>query len=142
MRTIEQIREVLDKYKVKYRVGTPEESEQSMSILDEAIHNFFHEMKVEDEETGQYIRREEIIHDEVCKGIECQDCPFAEGPECRLRRYILHTAPSADVVEVRHGEWVVKANGNNECSICGREKQNGWVNFCGFCGAKMGGIGK
>lgn len=40
------------------------------------------------------------------------------------------------------GDWVIKANGNNECSICGREKQDGWINFCGFCGAKMKGSKK
>ena len=50
MRTIEQIKEVLDRYGVKYRIGTPEESEQSMSILDKAIDNFFYETKVEGEE--------------------------------------------------------------------------------------------
>ena len=49
MRTTEQIREVLDRYGAKYRGGTPEESEQSMSILDKAIDNFFHETKVDDE---------------------------------------------------------------------------------------------
>lgn len=44
-------------------------------------------------------------------------------------------SPSGEII----GKWVVKENGNNECSVCGREKQDGWVNFCGFCGAKMKG---
>lgn len=49
-------------------------------------------------------------------------------------------ADAPSVVPSRaEGEWIVKANGNNECSICGREKQDGWINFCGFCGAKMKG---
>lgn len=36
------------------------------------------------------------------------------------------------------GEWIY-GNGNGECSICGREKQYGWDNYCGYCGAKMEG---
>ena len=41
------------------------------------------------------------------------------------------------VVGRPHGEWIVLENGNVECSICHREKQDGWDNFCGYCGADM-----
>lgn len=50
MRTIEEIKEVLDRYGVKYRIGTPEESEQSISILDKVMDKFFYGTKVEGEE--------------------------------------------------------------------------------------------
>lgn len=40
-------------------------------------------------------------------------------------------------IEMR-GEWIY-GNGNGECSVCGQEKQDGWDNYCGYCGAKMGG---
>ena len=44
--------------------------------------------------------------------------------------------PSADAV---HGEWVIRENGNKECSLCGHERQDGWDYFCGYCGARMKG---
>lgn len=53
-------------------------------------------------------------------------------------RAVINDAPSV-IPKPKEGEWIVKANGNNECSICGREKQEGWINFCGFCGARMRG---
>ena len=34
------------------------------------------------------------------------------------------------------GKWKY-GNGNGECPFCGREKQRGWDNYCGYCGAKM-----
>ena len=37
------------------------------------------------------------------------------------------------------GEWVIRENGNKECSLCGKERQDGWDYFCGYCGAKMKG---
>ena len=57
----------------------------------------------------------------------------------------LNEAPTADVVEVRHGEW--KAVGDRprllyECSECGETLYYGVVlhsNFCFNCGAKMDG---
>lgn len=40
--------------------------------------------------------------------------------------------------ELPKGEWKY-GNGNGECPFCGRERQYGWDNFCGFCGADMRG---
>lgn len=55
--------------------------------------------------------------------------------------------PTADVVEVRHGEWV-----DNHCSVCGMQPIGEetwtsfgltppifkyWLSFCPCCGAKM-----
>jgi len=37
------------------------------------------------------------------------------------------------------GEWIIRENGNKECSLCGHERQDGWDYFCGYCGAKMKG---
>ena len=47
--------------------------------------------------------------------------------------------PSADSVQ---GEWVIRENGNKECSLCGHERQDGWDYFCGYCGAIMEGGGE
>ena len=62
----------------------------------------------------------------------------------------LEKLPAADVVEVKHGEWVEGAehftNGfyEAECSVCGNyirwnEGNSGEWNYCPNCGAKMDG---
>ena len=45
--------------------------------------------------------------------------------------------PSADVAEVRHGEW--KWRNGGECSECGFHNSNFDYNFCPNCGADMRG---
>ena len=61
-------------------------------------------------------------------------------------------APTADVVEVRHGEWVDKFNRNRMatqsfCSVCGERSGIGGIEsnrhkpYCPNCGAKMDGKG-
>ena len=44
-------------------------------------------------------------------------------------------SPSGKII----GKWIVKENGNCECSVCGREMQFGFINYCGNCGAYMKG---
>lgn len=50
--------------------------------------------------------------------------------------------PTADVVEVRHGEWIWTENGEADyeqywvCSVCG-EKSYIETKYCSDCGAKM-----
>lgn len=61
---------------------------------------------------------------------------------------MLEIAPTADVVEVRHGEWV-KVMNHRECSICGynapyKKIKAGYhlqdlTKHCPNCGAKMDG---
>ena len=58
---------------------------------------------------------------------------------------LLEDAPAADVVEVRHGEWVDKGRYFPYCSECGTwtDWSNGTAefNYCPNCGAKMDGKG-
>ena len=68
-----------------------------------------------------------------------------ENPKC------IDYVPTADVVEVRHGEWVVELDdlgwNKHTCSECGYTKRTdihtslGW-NYCPNCGAKMDGKGE
>lgn len=44
--------------------------------------------------------------------------------------------PSADVVERKRGEWIVKQNGFAECSVCEQYYFSDY-NFCPNCGADM-----
>lgn len=59
---------------------------------------------------------------------------------------LIDEQPTADVVEVKHGEWI---NGRyndfqdnvyeEQCSICGRYSKDYGRDFCPNCGAKMDG---
>lgn len=50
-------------------------------------------------------------------------------------------APTADVKEIKHGEWITDKDGYVTCSECGEEHT--WDDFrppfCDMCGARMDG---
>ena len=62
---------------------------------------------------------------------------------------MVHEAPTADVVEVRHGHWIDKSRNINglhdprlDCSVCGHIfwfQGAETFNYCPACGAKMDG---
>ena len=61
----------------------------------------------------------------------------------RFNDYYLGEIPTADVVEVKHGEWIFNPSDAIEamftkpkCSECGFESADGG-NYCPNCGAKM-----
>ena len=64
-------------------------------------------------------------------------------------RYDINEAPTADVVEVRHGHWIDKSRNINglhdprfDCSVCGHIfwfQGAETFNYCPACGAKMDG---
>ena len=92
---------------------------------------------------AEYIEREALlkhfqfripVRTEISKAYkECVD----------LGRKLIKEIPTADVVEVRHGEWVESVNkfglGQSNCSICGGY-MDGYVHYpyCPYCGAKLG----
>ena len=52
--------------------------------------------------------------------------------------------PTAEVAEVKHGEWILHDDGSGTCTLCGKRQKHiwdmdNWQNFCGNCGAKMDG---
>lgn len=52
--------------------------------------------------------------------------------------------PTADVAEVKHGEWILHNDGSGTCKVCGRHQKHiwdmcGWQKYCGHCGALMDG---
>lgn len=116
----------------------------------------------------EYIERMKVIS--VIKGYEIENCPeYMQDWVSKLKRAIVQDItddvmkiPAADVVEVRHEEWMVEAypvgsdevvllpykeHQHNEpfCSICGGYALlNGGEeylasNYCPNCGAKMDG---
>lgn len=61
-----------------------------------------------------------------------------------MARQIMNEQPTADVVEVKRGEWMLHPDGSGTCSCCNRTQKSVWdydnaQNFCGHCGADMRG---
>jgi DNA-directed RNA polymerase subunit RPC12/RpoP len=58
---------------------------------------------------------------------------------------LIDRQPTADVVEVKHGEWMWDTEDNYECSLCGTKTRVDEVmgmptyNYCPKCGTKMDG---
>lgn len=76
----------------------------------------------------------------VYKAFSARDYSDCRHPECPLVEM-----PSADVVEVRHGHWLLDSSGAEFCSECGEYPFDdgeyhisGWSSkYCPNCGAKM-----
>jgi hypothetical protein len=76
---------------------------------------------------------------------------YATSDECKAARhgadlalFAIDDIPTADVVEVRHGEWT-KSNPYNRfmnCSVCGFGQDHTTFKYCPNCGAKMDGEGR
>ena len=73
---------------------------------------------------------------------------FATSAECKAARYganialfALDDVPTADAVEVRHGEWreVNDKYPRYVCTVCNHLFNNKNYNYCPECGAKMDG---
>lgn len=61
-------------------------------------------------------------------------------PEEKVFVSAIKNAPTADVAEVKHGEWVYGEFDIPHCSECGTEVMPCNIsNYCPHCGAKMGG---
>lgn len=87
----------------------------------------------------------DCIHYEICDEYvsPCESFPEVEGG-CKCFKN------AADVVEVRHGEWIDKPTGaycrmQSWCSACGKHSGIGGIEsnrhkpYCPNCGAKMDG---
>ena len=85
------------------------------------------------------------------RGIEPQmDKNYITLIPLKYAECIVNTAPTADVVEVKHGEWIEKeeiygdvyytcSNCNNDWTTIDGTPQENFMNFCPNCGAKMDG---
>lgn len=84
----------------------------------------------------EYIEREAAM-DAILK-----QPPDAHYPEWYARD--IREIPTADVVEVRHGVWILHTDGNGTCDQCKVKQKYVWdydnsQNYSGHCGAKMDG---
>ena len=73
------------------------------------------------------------------------DNPYFRSQACQQASDALDTVPAADVMEVRHGQWVNEhqeglGSFSAECSLCGKRTLAYFHYFyCPNCGAKMDG---
>ena len=90
-----------------------------------------------------YINTEHLYQCTTCKNHNKSGCAtFCNHGE----QYIpdMSKIPTADIEEVRHGEWIWTENGEEDyeqfwvCSVC-KEKSYIETKFCSDCGAKMDG---
>ena len=100
----------------------------------------------------EYIEREALIT-EIASHKMTEVVPNCYEPSIKLAvckqgqaiKTIIKSQPAADVVEVRHGEWVEQLDGTHYCSECGHDATYTFdgTEVCGigcpFCGAKMDG---
>lgn len=100
----------------------------------------------------EYIEREALI-DEIdgttWYHISCQK-NLVEGAACEADALykatdiynVIKSAPTADVVEVRHGEWQKRGNEKtcSQCKFIYYSNNDEW-SYCPNCGAKMDGKG-
>lgn len=97
---------------------------------------------------ARYIDEDKLLEDlqeeidfETTMYTEEQNKWFNIGLKCAVRN--VRQQPTADVVEVKHGEWImVKELCGIEvlkCSICGTEHSRLPTAYCCDCGAKMDG---
>ncbi len=95
----------------------------------------------------EYIDRE-AVYKKACRGCtrhgdEIGTCYYEEP--CEELQAEFASAPAADVVPVRHGEWILKHCGDNwwdHCSVCDKALGIPFSRiYCPNCGAKMDGGG-
>lgn len=90
----------------------------------------------------EYIKRKDVLEcikesrDGIDWGQSEDGDAFLHYSACLYRTIASNECfPSADVVEVRRGEW--KWRNGGECSECGFHNSNFDFNFCPNCGADM-----
>lgn len=99
---------------------------------------------------ADYIEREALMR--RIKEIHCAECDSYHGVRCRAcwvddTLDYVDCEPAADVVEVRHGEWLVEYDKYWKkwriiCPYCKNEYTSitkHLKNYCSHCGAKMDG---
>ena len=78
----------------------------------------------------------------------CENICRCAKDKCDKNKCPIWTAPAADVVEVKHGQWIQAAAYNDGilntayCSECKTYQRIGdwdFYPYCPFCGAKMNG---
>ena len=84
---------------------------------------------------AEYINRRDLI-DNLNK--------FAPEHYSELIHMLIRNQPTADVAEIKHGEWKGKpiaGYSNIKCSVCNTRfvQETGTWNYCPECGAKMDG---
>lgn len=89
---------------------------------------------------AEYINRDDVLDLSYCPTSLTWDNPLAEQKSV-VDVDDINSIPTADVVEVRHGEWreVNEKYPRYMCTFCNHLFNNKNYNYCPYCGAKMDG---
>ena len=82
----------------------------------------------------EYVDKERAYMEGYAKGVIYGGLLEGHGLDEIKYKPVIKT-PSGEII----GKWIIKENGNCECSVCNREIQFGFTNYCGNCGARMKG---
>ena len=87
----------------------------------------------------EYIEREKVLSMSYCTNKPTWDNPHLD-PKSVVDVDDIEALPTADVVEVRHGEWIpIPEYENKRCSVCRAVFSDFTLGYyCPNCGAKMG----
>lgn len=96
---------------------------------------------------ARYINADELIQFCTEKLIATEDDAIIQthNNAFKCMRVYIKSLPSADVVEVKHGEWIRLPDGwdgvdeyeRYKCSVCNQPNSWGDTPFCKWCGADM-----
>lgn len=95
---------------------------------------------------SRYIDADKLRKDEIAR-CHCVPCVGSNDNNYKDLDEVLNDAPTADVVKVRHGQWIpVEGDVIFQCSICEAEISTSWdyenenmFAYCPCCGSKMDG---
>ena len=88
---------------------------------------------------AEYIEREALYKEVTEKYHDINGGQYPFNVVAYDMAQLVKSAPTADVVEVVHGEWVNYKAVHYKCSICGNRVGGKITKYCSECGAKMGG---
>lgn len=87
---------------------------------------------------SRYIDKEKL--ERFFNRYEWGTCDERWRPESEFGKFV-DAIPTADVAEVKHGEWL-ENGANYKCSVCGNTESYYTDSYCRVCGAKMDGGGE
>lgn len=89
---------------------------------------------------NRYIDADVLRKNEIAR-CHCVPCVGSNDNNYKDLDEVLNDTPTADVVEVRHGEWreVNDKYPRYVCTVCNHLFNNKNYNYCPCCGAKMDG---
>ena len=136
--------ELIKKYKDRLIESTNiADSHVEMATIDDTLFRFWQMgwldiletyTEIHNGDLHKYIDADKFLVDNE----EFADRDFIHPKYEETLRDLVYAAPAADIVPAIHGHWVIDADGNHLCDICGLSPvEEVLTDCCPHCGAKM-----